>query len=1019
MKLLFLFVAVFFLTGNLIVINAQQQLNIPKSELFPLSIIHINDFHARYEPTDTSGGACEASEECIGGYARTVYTVRQLLEQQKDNNVLYFNAGDSFQGTLWYNVGRWNVTSQFLNLLPADAMTLGNHEFDHGVEGVVPFLEALDSPMLVANIDATNEPTMEGKYQPSIIIERSGRKIGVIGIILETTYDLANTGKLIFRNESETILEEAAKLKAQGANIIIVLSHCGYDVDKVIAQVAGSEIDVIVGSHSHTFLYTGDTPPGFPDTPRGDYPTVVTHTPSGHRVLIVQAGAYAKYVGNLTVYFDDEGNVVDYAGDPIYMSNDVPQDSKTLEAMEPWKDYIDMRGNVVIGESLVDLPQQPCDSRECKLGNFVTDAMVNAFKTVKRNPKSWRDVAIGLVNNRAMKSSLHKGNLTYSQLIAMLPFENPLVAFDLPAKYLREALEYSVSSIDLNKGVNSSYNMLQVSGIRVTYDLQQPAFQRIIDLKIRCAQCVQPKYQEFDQNSVYRLVTPQFLKNGGNGYTMFRDFGTNVRLYIRDIDAIMEYTQKFSPISPTIEGHSEVLKVMPLWKDIVETQGSVKIGETKVNLESNACGYKECNMGNFYTDATLYKLMHLVPYTLNDWTNVSISVVAAGELYMDWPKGDITYAQVYSMAPYEAPLVAFDLQGVYLRAALEKSVSRLDNITYNSTTSFLQVSGLKIVYNLRNPVNERVVDVKVRCAACKVPKFEDLNDDAVYRMIATRYVATGGYGFSIFEDYGQNFVEYATEYESLMEYVDKFSPLYTGLENPLDVIEAMEPWKLILDEQIAEIIGETKVDLLKSDCDRTECNIGNFFADAAVYAFAKLTAYNECYWSQASIALINTGAIRVPLSKGNLSYGHLSTMSPFENKMTAFTLAGSELLNALEFSLNEIDLDADKTTSSIFLQVSGLKITYNITRPFGQRVQQVKVRCQNCDVPKFIPLDVNEEYRIITSDFIAEGGGGFTMFRDYGKDLQKELTDIEAVCDYVKDNTPVTTGLEGRIKIVY
>ncbi|XP_011292815.2 apyrase isoform X1 [Musca domestica] len=558
MKLLFLFAAIVCLTANLNIVNAQ--LNPPKSELFPLSIIHINDFHARYEPTDTAGGACESPNECIGGYARTVYTVRQLLEQQKENNVVYFNAGDSFQGTLWYNVGRWNVTSQFLNLLPADAMTLGNHEFDHGVEGVVPFLDALDSPMLVANIDARNEPTMEGKYQPSMIIERSGRKIGVIGVILETTYDLSNTGKLIFRNESETILEEAAKLKAQGANIIIVLSHCGYDVDKLIAEKAGSEIDVIVGSHSHTFLYTGDTPPG-PDVPKGDYPTIVRHSPTGHRVLIVQAGAYAKYVGNLTIYFDNDGNVVDYEGAPLYMGSDVPQ------------------------------------------------------------------------------------------------------------------------------------------------------------------------------------------------------------------------------------------------------------------------------------------------------------------------------AQ--------------------------------------------------------------------------------------------------------------------------------------------DVIDTMEPWKLLLDEQISQIIGETKVDLLKDNCDRTECNIGNFFADAAVYAFTKLTPYDNVYWSQASIALINTGAIRVPLTRGNLSYGHLSTMSPFENKMTAFSLPGLELLNALEFSLNEIDMDVGKTTSSIFLQVSGLKITYNITQPLGRRVQNVKVLCQNCEVPTYLPLDVEETYRIITSDFIAEGGGGFTMFRDHGQDLQKEMTDLEAVCDYVKDNTPIITGLDKRITILY
>uniref|UniRef100_A0A1I8PKT0 apyrase n=2 Tax=Stomoxys calcitrans TaxID=35570 RepID=A0A1I8PKT0_STOCA len=418
---------VLFLLIIAIVKLSHGQIN--RDDLFPLSIIHINDFHARFEATDSSGGTCEADEICIGGYARTVHTVKHLLEEQKENNAIYLNAGDSFQGTLWYNIGRWNVTSQFLNMLPADAMTLGNHEFDHGVEGVVPFIEALNSPMLVANMDSTNEPTLNGIYGNSTIIERNNRKIGVIGVILETTYDLANTGKLIFRNESDTIVEEAAKLKAQGANIIIVISHCGYDVDKLIAANAGSEIDVIVGSHSHTFLYTGDNPPG-PDRPRGDYPTEVIHE-SGHRVLIVQAGAYAKYVGNLTVFFDDDGNVMDFEGAPIFMGAEVPEDPEVVAAMVPWKETIDAQGKVIVGETLVDLLKYPCSYEECNLGNFFTDAMIHAFLNLAPyNEEAWTNVAIGLINTGALRVPLYRGNLSYSHLVTMSPFENILTAFD-------------------------------------------------------------------------------------------------------------------------------------------------------------------------------------------------------------------------------------------------------------------------------------------------------------------------------------------------------------------------------------------------------------------------------------------------------------------------------------------------------------------------------------------------------------------------------------------------------------
>ncbi|XP_067638714.1 apyrase isoform X3 [Eurosta solidaginis] len=378
------------------------------ADLFPFSIIHINDFHARFEASDSAGGICNPDTECIGGLARTVHTVKRLLEEQKDKNPVYFNAGDSFQGTLWYNIGRWNVTSQFLNMLPADAMTLGNHEFDHGIEGVVPFLETIKSPMLVANMDARDEPDMQGKYQSSMIIERSNRKIGVVGVILETTYDLANTGNLIFRNESVAIREEAKKLKEQGANIIIAITHCGYDVDKIIAKHAADDVDVIVGAHSHTFLYTGDTPPG-PDKPAGPYPTEVVHK-NGHRVLIVQAGAYAKYVGNITVFFDDDGNIVDYSGAPIYMSSNVAEDPETVAAIQPFKTEIDRVGSTVQGEARVTLQKSTCTTGECNLGNFLCDALIYAFVgTTPFSEKNWTNVSIAILNNGAMRVPINKG----------------------------------------------------------------------------------------------------------------------------------------------------------------------------------------------------------------------------------------------------------------------------------------------------------------------------------------------------------------------------------------------------------------------------------------------------------------------------------------------------------------------------------------------------------------------------------------------------------------------------------
>ncbi|XP_016971902.1 apyrase isoform X1 [Drosophila rhopaloa] len=520
-------------------------------EGFPVSIIHINDLHARFEATDTSGGTCDDGEACIGGYPRTVYTVRQLLREQAELNPIYINAGDSFQGTLWYNIGRWNVTQQLLNLQPADAMTLGNHEFDHGVEGVVPFLETVDTNMLVANMDCAHEPTMEGKYNKSMIIERSGRKIGLIGVILETTYDLANTGKVIFRNESDTIREEAQLLKAQGANIIIVISHCGYDVDKEIAANAGDWIDVIVGSHSHTFLYTG-TPPG-PHNPAGDYPTEVVHS-SGHRVLIVQASAYARYVGNLIVYFDDNGDVLDFEGNPLYMDQSVPEDETVLQAMAPWQDVMEPFANRIVGQSRVFLEQSTCNRGECNLGNLFTDAILHAFvKDASYLGDSWSNVTIALTSPGTFRVPISVGNITYKQLFAMCPWQNRLIALTLQGKHILELLENGVASMNPSSSSPRSSRLMQVSGLRVVFDLNASVGQRVSSVRVRCSKCQVPAYKPLDLEEKYRVVVMDYLANGKNGFGVISENAEDLEIGPFDLDALIDYMSAVGPITTGIE----------------------------------------------------------------------------------------------------------------------------------------------------------------------------------------------------------------------------------------------------------------------------------------------------------------------------------------------------------------------------------------------------------------------------------------------------------------------------------
>lgn len=122
-------------------------------------------------------------------------------------------------------------------------------------------------------------------------------------------------------DEIKTVRIEAANLRAKGVDIIIVLSHCGIERDTEIAHEGGTDIDIIVGGHTHTLLYNG-TPPQASKPVYGDYPVVVRQT-SGHRVLVVQASAFTQYVGDLVVRFDAKGEIFDWIGNPVFISSNI------------------------------------------------------------------------------------------------------------------------------------------------------------------------------------------------------------------------------------------------------------------------------------------------------------------------------------------------------------------------------------------------------------------------------------------------------------------------------------------------------------------------------------------------------------------------------------------------------------------------------------------------------------------------------------------------------------------------
>ena len=183
---------------------------------------------------------------------------RRSARSSKGQNVLLLNGGDNFQGSLFYTTYKGEAEAEFLNQMKFDAMTVGNHEFDDGEDALVPFLDVIKFPVLSANVQAAAASKVGDRIKPSIVLDVGGQKIGIVGAVTTETPEIASPGpNITIEDDVKTITAEVEKLKAQGVNKIIALTHVGYPRDKeMIAKIPG--VDVVVGGHSHSLLSNTD-----------------------------------------------------------------------------------------------------------------------------------------------------------------------------------------------------------------------------------------------------------------------------------------------------------------------------------------------------------------------------------------------------------------------------------------------------------------------------------------------------------------------------------------------------------------------------------------------------------------------------------------------------------------------------------------------------------------------------------------------------------------------------------------
>lgn len=222
-----------------------------------LTILHTNDMHSRIEAISPDDPNTQVAGK--GGLLRIAAYVDQVRKESP--NVLVFDSGDFSQGTPYYNMFKGEVEILLMNAIGYDAGTIGNHEFDFGLDNMARLFKMARFPIVCANYDVKGT-VLEHEVKPYVIIEKYGLKIGVLGLgtKLSGLVQTDNYGGVVYNDPYESANKVAAELKKQGCDLIICLSHLGFtsSAKDPISDIGLAQhtrhIDLVLGGHSHTYI---------------------------------------------------------------------------------------------------------------------------------------------------------------------------------------------------------------------------------------------------------------------------------------------------------------------------------------------------------------------------------------------------------------------------------------------------------------------------------------------------------------------------------------------------------------------------------------------------------------------------------------------------------------------------------------------------------------------------------------------------------------------------------------------
>lgn len=470
-----------------------------------MAFLATNDIHGALLPTTPSW----AHGDTVGGAAVLVAYIR-AVEARYPGAAVWLDGGDVMQGTVISNLTRGRSTIEVLGSAGLDAAAIGNHEFDWSVDTLRARIEEAPFPWLSANIfeKATGQrPTWA---RPYAWIERAGLRIAVIGVSTVSTPWTTmpvNVEPFEFRDIATVVNELAPRLKAEGADLIVVVAHAGAVADTTgayhgeivaAARRITSPVDLIVSGHTHTLVETVEN--GIP---------------------IVQARSNGTALGVVVLTYDRAARkVVDHSIEVVttYAKNVAP-DTAVAAIVERYGKAvreIAQRPIAILAQTLERGPR----GEEWALGDLIADAQRAATET-----------QIAIVNPGGVRRDLAAGRVTYEDVFAVQPFQNVLIRMDLTAEQLRRLLEAAVEN-----------RIGQLSGIRISFDPTLPSGRRVREATLEKGnEPVVRDGKPVDPQAIYTVTLNNFMAAGGDTYAVLKDAVSATNTGLVDSDILANY----------------------------------------------------------------------------------------------------------------------------------------------------------------------------------------------------------------------------------------------------------------------------------------------------------------------------------------------------------------------------------------------------------------------------------------------------------------------------------------------